>query len=137
MRIERVGDPLGCRAAGHADITLDAVRVPAGNLLGGHSLPLPFLVTTALAHGRMSVAWGCVGILRGCLKAAGQHAARRSQFGVPLGGHQLVARHLAELLVAKETATRACEHASRCWDEGSPDQVMATVLAKYLSAREA
>ncbi len=137
VRVTRVADPLGCRAAGHADITLDAVRVPAAHVLGGSPLPLPLLVTTALAYGRMSVAWGCVGILRGCLTAAARHAVTREQFGVPLGEHQLVARHLAELLVAEQTATRACEHASRCWDEGSPEQVVAAVLAKHISAGNA
>nr|WP_308402236.1 acyl-CoA dehydrogenase family protein [Streptomyces sp. AN091965] len=137
VRVTRVADPLGCRAAGHADISLDGVRVPATHVLGGAALPLPLLVTTALAYGRMSVAWGCVGILRGCLTAAARHAATREQFGAPLGEHQLVARHLAELYVAERTATRACEHASRCWDEGSPEQVVATVLAKHVSAGNA
>ncbi|MEU8825672.1 acyl-CoA dehydrogenase family protein [Streptomyces sp. NPDC048636] len=135
--VERVPEPLGCRAAGHAHISLDEVRVPLTHVLGGTALPLPLLVTTALAYGRMSVAWGSVGILRGCLTAAARHAAAREQFGVPLGEHQLVARHLAELLVAEQTATRVCEHAARCWDEGSPDQVMATVLAKHISAGNA
>ncbi|MEU7576071.1 acyl-CoA dehydrogenase family protein [Streptomyces sp. NPDC041068] len=137
VRVERVADPLGCRAAGHADITLDGVRVPAANVLGGTALPLPLLVTTALAYGRMSVAWGCVGMLRGCLTAAARHATHRRQFGVPLAEHQLVARHLAELYAAEQTATRVCEHASRCWDDGSPDQVTATVLAKHVSAGNA
>jgi len=137
VRVERIGDPLGCRAAGHADVHLSDVRVPADHLLGGGGQFMPLLVTTALAYGRMSVAWGCVGILRACLSAAGAHARTRIQFGRPLGSHQLVAKHLADLLVAEQNATRACEHASRCWDEGSPDQVLATVLAKHVSATEA
>jgi len=41
---------------------------------------------------------------------------------------------VAELLVAEQTATRACEHAARRWDDGAPDQVTATVLAKYVSS---
>ncbi|WBB80357.1 acyl-CoA dehydrogenase family protein [Micromonospora sp. WMMD882] len=137
VRVDRIADPLGCRAAGHADVRLDAVRVPSAYLLGGGGQFLPLLVTTALAYGRMSVAWGCVGILRACLAAAGAHARTREQFGRAIGGHQLVARHLAELLVAERNATHACEHASRCWDQGSPDQVLATVLAKHVSATEA
>jgi methoxymalonate biosynthesis protein len=137
VRVERIADPLGCRAAGHADVHLSDVRVPADHLLGGGGQFMPLLVTTALAYGRMSVAWGCVGILRACLTAAGRHARTRVQFGRSLGGHQLVAKHLADLLVAEQNATRACEHASRCWEEGSPDQVLATVLAKHVSATEA
>ncbi|MFF2625410.1 acyl-CoA dehydrogenase family protein [Kitasatospora griseola] len=137
VRIERIADPLGCRAAGHADVHLDGVRLPADSVLGGHGLPPALLVTTALAYGRMSVAWGCVGILRACLAAATSHAAGREQFGRPLAEHQLVAGHLADLYTAEQVATRVCEHASRCWDEGSPDQVVATVLAKHVSATQA
>nr|WP_202488044.1 acyl-CoA dehydrogenase family protein [Streptomyces sp. SID5473] len=137
VRTERIADPLGCRAAGHADVHLDGVRLPAESVLGGYGLPPALLVTTALAYGRISVAWGCVGILRACLAAATAHAAGREQFGKPLADHQLVAGHLADLFTAEQTASRVCEHASRCWDEGAPDQVVATVLAKHVSATQA
>lgn len=134
VTVTRVANPLGCRAAGHADVTLASVRLPATHVLGGGEQPLSMLVTATLAAGRMSVAWGCVGILRVCLRAATRHARSRVQFGVPIAQHQLVSRHLAELLVAEQNATRACEHASRCWDSGSAEAVMATVLAKHVSA---
>ncbi|WP_028478661.1 acyl-CoA dehydrogenase family protein [Nocardia sp. CNY236] len=137
VRIDRIADPLGCRAAGHADVRLTRVQVPAAQLLGGGGQFLPLVVTTALAYGRMSVAWGCVGILRACLAAAGTHAKSRRQFGRTLGEHQLVAGHLADLMIAEQTTLRVCEHASRCWDEGLPDQVVATVLAKHVSATAA
>ncbi|MCT2588314.1 acyl-CoA dehydrogenase family protein [Actinophytocola gossypii] len=137
VTIEPVPTPLGCRAAGHAHVDLDRVRVPVRNVLGGGGPSLALLVTTALAYGRMSVAWGCVGILRACLRASTEHAARREQGGKPIAGHQLVARQLADLYVAERAATLACEHASARWDARSPDMVMAGVLAKYTSARHA
>ncbi|MEY7972998.1 acyl-CoA dehydrogenase family protein [Saccharomonospora xinjiangensis] len=137
VRVRKVADPLGCRAAGHAEVELDEVRLPASSVLGGVGQSLPLLLTTALAYGRFSVAWGCVGILRACLASAAAHAANRQQSGVPLAGHQLVARHLAELVADERTAALACERASRCWDEASPDLVVATVLAKHVSARNA
>ncbi|UED87985.1 acyl-CoA dehydrogenase family protein [Streptomyces profundus] len=137
VAVERVPDPLGCRAAGHSTVSLDEVRTPAHRLLGGAGMPLPMLVTLVLAYGRMSVAWGCVGILRGCLTAAGAHARSRRQFGRPIGEHQLVGRHLAELLVSEQIATRACEHASALWDANAPDAVTATVLAKHVGATQA
>ncbi|MFF8911488.1 acyl-CoA dehydrogenase family protein [Streptomyces olivaceoviridis] len=137
LTVDRVPHPLGCRAAGHANLRLDGVRVPASAVLGGGGQPLPLLLTTALAAGRMSVAWGCVGILRACLSAVTHHAATRTQFGVPIFEHQLVARHVADTYVSEQTATRACEHASRLWDDRSPDAVVAAVLAKHVSAVEA
>jgi methoxymalonate biosynthesis protein len=137
VRIARVPDPMGCRAAGHADVHLDDVRVPAGALLGGAGLPVTLLATAALGYGRLSVAWGCVGILRACLRASTAHATTREQFGVPLAEHQLVARHLAELHVSERTATHTCAHASRCWDEGTPETVEAVLLAKHHAATRA
>ena len=137
VRIEPVGDQLGMRAAGHADVHLDSVRVPADGLLGGAGLPVTLLASAALGYGRLSVAWGCVGILRACLSAVTRHAATREQFGVPIAEHQLVARHLAELLVAERSATHTCAHASRCWDGGTPETVAATLLAKHLAATNA
>ncbi|WP_428933751.1 acyl-CoA dehydrogenase family protein [Streptomyces sp. ACT015] len=137
LRIRRVQDPTGFRAAGHADLRLDGVRLPADCLLGGGRQPLSLLVTTALAFGRLSVAWGCVGILRACVTAAARHAAARHQFGKPLGSHQLVARHLADLWTGEQIATRACEHASRSWDRNAPDLGTAVVLAKHIGAEQA
>jgi methoxymalonate biosynthesis protein len=137
VRVERVPAPLGCRAAGHATVVLDSVRVPADSVLAVAGQPLTLLTTIALTYGRLSVAWGCVGILRACLAAAVGHARNREQFGKPLAAHQLVARRLAGLFVAERSATRACEQASRSWDAGSPEQVMEAVLAKYVSAGNA
>jgi methoxymalonate biosynthesis protein len=137
VRIELVPEPLGCRAAGHANIMFDNVRLPASSVLGGGGQSLALLFTTALTYGRVSVAWGCVGILRACLAAATGHAGRRVQSGKALASHQLISRHLAELLVAEQVSTRTCEHASRCWDSAAPDMAIAAVLAKHVSAGHA
>lgn len=137
VRVEPVPTPLGCRAAGHAHVEFDGVRVPFGNVLGGGGPWMSLLVTTALSYGRMSVAWGCVGILRACLRASAAHARKREQGGKPIGEHQLVARLIADLHVAERHATQACEHAADRWDANHPDVVMAAVLAKYVSARNA
>lgn len=137
VRVEPIPDAFGCRAAGHADVRLDEVRLPAGALLGGGGQPLMTVITTALTYGRMSVAWGCVGMLRACLRECTAYAAARSQFGKPLAEHQLVAGRLADLLVAEQVSTRMCEHASRCWDSGDPDLVTTAVLAKHVSSSNA
>jgi methoxymalonate biosynthesis protein len=137
VRVDPIPAPMGCRAAGHAQVHLDGVRLPASSVLGGGGQPMSLLFTTALAYGRMSVAWGCVGILRACLSAATEHARRREQSGKLLAGHQLVARHLADLFAAEQISTRVCEHASQCWESRAPDLAIATVLAKHVSAGHA
>jgi methoxymalonate biosynthesis protein len=137
VHVERVAAPLGCRAAGHAHVRLDNVELPVGSLLGGGGQPMVLLFTAALSYGRMSVAWGCVGIVRACLNAATAHARLREQAGKPIAQHQLIARHLAELLIAEQVSTRLCEYASQCWDSASPDMGVAAVLAKHVSAGHA
>ncbi len=137
VRVVPVADPMGCRAAGHSDLFFDQVRLPADCVLGGGGQSLPMLFTTALSYGRMSVAWGCVGIVRACQRAATAHAKRREQSGKPLGEHQLVARHLADLLVAERVATTICEKASQDWDSASPDMGVSAVMAKHVAAGHA
>jgi methoxymalonate biosynthesis protein len=137
VHLDRIADPLGCRAGGHSHVRFDQVRLPASSVLGGGGQSLPLLFTTALSYGRMSVAWGCTGIVRACLAAATSHAKRREQSGKPLAEHQLIARHLAELLIAEQVSTRVCEYASQRWASASPDMVVAAVLAKHVSAGHA
>ncbi|ONK14928.1 acyl-CoA dehydrogenase family protein [Streptomyces sp. MP131-18] len=137
VRIEPVQDPLGCRAATHCRVVLDDVRIPATAVLGGGRQPLPLLFTTALSYGRMSVAWGCTGILRACLAAATADARTREQGGAPIAEHQLVARHLAELYTSERIATQVCGHAAEQWDRGAPDAAVAAVLAKQVAATHA
>nr|ADR01057.1 Noc-8 [Nocardia sp. ATCC 202099] len=134
VRIDRVPEPMGCRAAGHATVTLDSVRLPADAVLAAAGQPVTMLTTIALTYGRLSVAWGCVGILRACLRAAVEHAGSRVQFGTRLLEHQLVARHVAELYAAERSATYTCAEASAAWDERSPRQAIAAVLAKHVAS---
>ncbi len=137
MRINRIGNPLGCRAAGHADVRLDKVRLPPDHLLGGAGMPMSVLATSVLTYGRISVAWGCVGILRVCLAESARYAKSRTAFGTPLAEHQLIRRHVAKLFTGERAATYACQQASRLWDEKSPDHVSEAVLAKYIAAGHA
>ncbi|MGW9426029.1 acyl-CoA dehydrogenase family protein, partial [Streptomyces koyangensis] len=135
--VEPVLDPLGCRAATHCRVVLDDVRIPADAVLGGGGQPLSLLFTTALSYGRMSVAWGCVGILRACLAAATADARTREQGGVPIAEHQLVARHIAELYTSERIATQVCRHAADQWDRGAADAAVTAVLAKQVAATHA
>ena|ERR1035438_7186464 len=48
VHIETIADPLGCRAAGHAHVRFDNVRLPASSVLGGGGQALPLLFTTSL-----------------------------------------------------------------------------------------
>jgi methoxymalonate biosynthesis protein len=137
VHIEPVRQPLGCRAAGHANVRLNKVRLPAASILGGCSYAVSVLITTALTFGRLSVAWGSLGILRGCLATASVHARKRHQFGKPIADHQLIRRHLAQLVTLERVSTQVCEHVTRNWDSNAPTVAFDAVLAKYVSSKAA
>jgi alkylation response protein AidB-like acyl-CoA dehydrogenase len=94
---------LGLRAQDTAELVLDGVRVPDANRLG--ELDGGFGVAmSALDHGRISLAAGCVGIAQGCLEASLSYAKERVAFGRPIARFQLVQELLAEMAVEAEAA---------------------------------
>ena len=72
---------------------------------------------------------------RGCLEAAAAHAAARTQFGSPLGSHQLVRSRLGEMSTDVRLARYQCQEAARLRQAKSPAALIETVRAKYAAAR--
>jgi alkylation response protein AidB-like acyl-CoA dehydrogenase len=52
---------------------------------------------SALLNGRLGIASGCLGTIDGSLKAVISRARERVQHGKPIGKHQLVQEHIAEI----------------------------------------
>jgi alkylation response protein AidB-like acyl-CoA dehydrogenase len=84
---------MGLPTADTATIYLDRVEVPKENLLGprgkGFSVAL-----YGLMCGRLSVAAGCVGVIKDCVDEATRYAGMRVQHGKLIGKHQLIQRHI-------------------------------------------
>ncbi|MET0236196.1 MAG: acyl-CoA dehydrogenase family protein [Kibdelosporangium sp.] len=134
---ERVSDQLGMRAARIAHVRFDSVRVPVTNQIAPAGFGLSHVVSTALDHGRFTVAWGCVGMAEACLHDAARHAVRRTQGKTVLSSHQLVQATLARASVEVESARQLCVAAAVSRSDRSPDAIARTVMAKYAAARAA
>jgi methoxymalonate biosynthesis protein len=137
LAVEPVRGQLGLRAAQLAHLRFDGVLVPEANLLAPPGFGLSHVTATALDHGRFSVAWGCTGLAEACLGYAAAHAAGRSQGGVALASHQAVRGVLGRCLAAAAAARHACADAAALREQGAPDAIARTVLAKYAAARAA
>jgi alkylation response protein AidB-like acyl-CoA dehydrogenase len=123
---------LGLRAQDTGELFLDRVRVPDGNRLGG--LGEGFKVAmSALDHGRISLAAGCVGIAQGCLDASIAYARGRSQFGRSIAGFQLVQELLADMAVETEAARLLVWRAALAADAGRPHTVESSQAKYYAS----
>src|SRR5436190_5685972 len=94
---------LGLRAQDTGELFLDGVRVPGAARLG--ELGQGFKIAmSALDHGRISLAAGCVGIAQGCVDASIGYAKERQQFGRAIATFQLVQELLADTAVETEAA---------------------------------
>jgi butyryl-CoA dehydrogenase len=126
---------LGLRSSDTAELSLDAVEVGDGALLGqvGDGFKVAM---TALEAGRYSVAAGCVGIMDGCVESSVNFAKERKQFGVPLARFQLVQQMITEMILKRDAARMLVFRAGTLKDEGKPN-TMETSVAKLFATESA
>lgn len=134
---EAISDMLGLRASMTARVLFKDCRIPRSSLLGRVGLGVSHVAASALELGRITVAWGCVGISQACTDACLLYANERSQFGVRLREHQLILQLLSDMITELTAARLLCLHASRLRDSADPESVMATAMAKYFASKAA
>lgn len=129
-------EPLGHRAANHAQINLEGLQIPDANRLGEVGSGFP-IAMSALNHGRLGVAAGAVGISRACLEIATDHARSRRQFGKRIGDFQMVQADLADIAAETEAAAALVEKAAQAADSGSDQKTLLTSSAKLFATEAA
>ena len=119
LKRQEVRGKLGLRGQATAELLLDGVRVPDSARLGAEGKGFT-VAMSALAKGRMSVAAGCVGIVRACLDAAVRYAGEREQFGRPIASRQLVQELLSDISVDLDAARLLVWRVADLIDRGLP-----------------
>ncbi len=107
---------LSLLASDTSEISLQDVRVPAGNLLpgsGGLKSPLK-----CLNQARYGIAWGAVGAAMACYDEALSYGKNRTQFGRPIAGYQIQQLRLVEMLTEITKAQLLCVQLGRLKDRG-------------------
>jgi glutaryl-CoA dehydrogenase (non-decarboxylating) len=128
---------LGFRSAMLGEITFTDCRVDGGALVGRRGFGFSHIAGTALDQGRLSIAWGCVGLIRACLEDSVAYATTRKQFGVKLAEHQLIQAMIADAATDHQAALSVCLRASQRRDANDPNSILDISLAKYFSSRAA
>ena len=122
-----------CRVLGSQmptnSITLDGVRVPAGNVLGEEGRGFG-VAMSAMDFGRLTVAARCVGLARACLDAALDYANQREAFGRRIGEFQLIKRQIADMTAEIGAARLLVRDAAERYDRGE-NATRASTIAKY------
>ena len=126
---------MGLRASDTAEVALDGVRVPAGNLIGSQGQGFKQLMRFFDAT-RTIVAAHDVGLAQGALDLAIAYAKERVTFGRPLISNQALQFKLAEMATKIELARLATYRAAWLVDQGRPDPTYNS-MAKYWAGKTA
>lgn len=108
---ESLPSKLGMHSADTGMFQMNEHRIPVENLLGEEGNGFRIAMGT-LVSGRLSVAAGCVGVIEDCLTEVLSYAKTRIQHGKPIGKHQLVQDHIAQIELARAAATAIVEKAA-------------------------
>ncbi|MEN1969981.1 acyl-CoA dehydrogenase family protein [Lentibacillus sp. N15] len=112
-------DKMGVRGSDTAEIVLDNVRVPRGNLLGDPEKGFKQFLHT-LDGGRISIGSLGLGIAQASLEKALAYAKERQQFKQPISNFQAIQFKLADMAMEVELARNMVHKAAWLKDQGKP-----------------
>jgi alkylation response protein AidB-like acyl-CoA dehydrogenase len=128
---------LANRAAHIAEIEFKDVRVPEENIIGKPGTGFPFIVGTALDHGRYSIAWAGIAVSQEALDTMVAYARKRKQFGCKISEFQLIQRLIGNSVAETHAARALCIKAGELRSKGDQDAIAETNIAKYFASRVA
>jgi len=137
VRVDPLTDLLGLSGSMLAEITLDDCRVPRESTIGRAGSGLVFVASTALTLGRLSTAWGCVGLAQACLDESATYTTARQQFGKPLADQPLVQQILADMITGSRAARLLSWQAGLAIEREDADAMEQTLAAKYFASTTA
>jgi len=119
VSIGKKEDKLGICGSPTSSITFDNVELSNDQLLGTPGLGFKIAMST-LDGGRIGIASQAVGIARAALEDSLQYARERKAFGKPIGQHQSIQNHLADMSCSIDAARLMALSASRRKDAKLP-----------------
>jgi alkylation response protein AidB-like acyl-CoA dehydrogenase len=135
FRIEAIRGMLGFRSSMLAELHMEKCLVPEENLLGKVGFGFSHVAATALDYGRYCIACGCVGLAQACLDACLAYTSARKQGGIYLKGYQLIQQMITEMVTNIKAARLLCYSAGYLKDNGKPESIVETSIAKYFASR--
>jgi alkylation response protein AidB-like acyl-CoA dehydrogenase len=108
---------MGLSASHTMEIVLENVKLPLANLIGKEGEGFK-VAMNALNGGRITIGAAAVGLAKGALEVAIQHAKERTQFGKPIGDFQGVGFMLADMAAQISAAELLVQKAAKLKDEG-------------------
>lgn len=130
--IEERMDKCGVRGSATGRLAFHDMFVPNENILGELGKGLRVALTT-LDYGRTTFGASCTGAAKFCVARASEHAARRVQFGAPIGSFELVKEKLA-YMAAGAFAMESCTYETAALiDSGAEEYMLETAMLKVFA----
>jgi alkylation response protein AidB-like acyl-CoA dehydrogenase len=123
---------VGWCASDTHELSLDDVRVPAGNLLGARGRGFAQFLRT-LDEGRVAIAALAVGLAQGCVDESLKYARERQAFGRKIGDFQAIQFKIADMEVRTHTARLAYYDAAARLVAGAEFKRQAAIAKLYAS----
>ncbi|MGC4933984.1 acyl-CoA dehydrogenase family protein [Gordonia sp. DT30] len=121
---------MGWHAQPTAQVVLDGVRVPAGNLLSGQEGIGFGIAMNGLNGGRLNIAASSLGGAQAAFDKAASYVASRKAFGSVLLDEPTIRFTLADMATSLQSSRLMLWHAAAALDAGSPDKVEQCAMAK-------
>ncbi len=138
-RAKMPGKELGHRAADHAHVKLEFLRVPTSSMIGSPDEGFK-IAMSALDHGRLGVAAGAVGVAQACLDASVDFVRTRRAFGSRIGDFQMIQATIADMATEIEAARLLVYKAAAMKEAGLPttrETSMAKLYATEIAVKAA
>lgn len=134
-RVASIERKIGQHLSDTAQIALEGLEIPAGNLLGAEGEGYRIALSN-LEGGRIGIASQSVGMAQAALDAAIAYAQERVSMGKKLIDHQAVAFRLADMATRVEAGRQLVLHAAATKDAGQP-ALQAASMAKLFASEMA
>jgi len=135
VQIAKKEQKLGIRASSTCTLSLDDVKVPVENVMGGEeAIGKGYKIAIEILNeGRIGIAAQMIGLAQGAFDKAVPYTYQRKQFGKPVGEFQGMGFQFAEVATEIEAARLLTYNAARLKEEGKPFTKEAA-MAKWYSS---
>ena len=134
LSIKPISGMLGVKGSMLGELHFDNCRISQENLVCRKGFGFSHVASSCLDYGRLSVAFGCVGIAQASLEACIKYTSERKQFDVSLKEHQLIKQMITEMMVNTKAARLLCYQAAYFKDLRNPKSIVETSVAKYFAS---